>query len=115
MKSGTSSTIEFGRDERYNQDAIWEGTITKGSWTDLVVHIKFSTDPAVGFVEIYKNGVLQTQKNGQTRTYYATLKPDQTGAGNWNLNQYRSKGAANDITIYHDEAKVGDSYAAVAP
>ena len=116
VKSGTSDRIEYARDERTGHDAIWTGSITKGAWTGLVVHIKFSTDPAVGYVEIYKNGSLQTLANGKTRYYYATLKPGQSGAGTWNLSQYRSKGAASEITMYHDEViKVGSSYAEVAP
>lgn len=115
VKSGTSDSIEYGRDERYGHDAIWEGKIKKGDWNDLVVHIKFSTDPAVGYVEIYSDGSLQTLKNGKTRFYYATLKPDQTGAGSWNVSQYRSKGAASEITLHQDEVKVGTSYDEVAP
>jgi hypothetical protein len=115
VRSGTSDVIEYGRDERTNHDAIWRSAITKGAWTDLVVHIKFSTNSSVGFVEIYKNGVKQTMTNGSTRVYYATLKPTQTGAGSWNLSHYRSRGAAPDVTLWHDETKVGTSYAEVAP
>jgi hypothetical protein len=115
VRSGTSDVIEYARDERTNHDAIWRSTITKGTWTDLVVHVKFSTNASVGFVEVYKNGVRQTMLNGSTRYYYATLKPTQTGAGSWNLSHYRSRGAAPDITLWHDEAKVGTTYSEVAP
>ena len=115
VKSGTSDVIEYARDERYNHDALWESKIIKGQWTDLAVHIKFSTSESAGFVEIYKNGAKQTLKDGSTRKYYATLKPSQTGSGSWNLSQYRSKGAVSSATIYHDEVKVGTSYEAVAP
>jgi hypothetical protein len=81
--------------------------------------VKFSTDPSVGFVELWLNGVPQKFTNGSTRLYYDTLVPNV----NWNgstpnrlqLNQYRGPYALGTVTLYHAAAKVGSTYASVQP
>ncbi len=45
------------------------------TWQDLVLHVNLSTDPTVGYVEIYLDGQPQTFDNGSTRYYEATLEP----------------------------------------
>ncbi len=90
------------------------------TWQDLVLHVKFSTDPTVGYVEIYLNGQLQTFDNGSTRYYEATLQPgvnwDGVHANYMDLDQYRAAGPAlGTITLFHTGVKIGSSYAAAAP
>jgi hypothetical protein len=117
---GNHMTLQ--RDATHHHDHIWTspGTIRKGSgWEDIVVHVKFSTDPRVGFVELWLNGARQRFSNGSTRIYYDTLVP----GVNWDghtpnrlfINQYRSPQITGTLVLYHDAARVGTSYAAVQP
>lgn len=39
--------------------AIWRTPYTKGRWTDIKLHIRWSADPNVGKVEIWKDGVAE--------------------------------------------------------
>lgn len=39
------------------------GPVRKGSWVKYVLHVKFSTDPAVGFAEVYEDGTLVVAKH----------------------------------------------------
>jgi Polysaccharide lyase len=101
---------------------IWTSAtnIVKGAWEDTVLHVNFSTDPTVGYVELSYNGVLQTLTGGQTRHYEATL---QTG-NNWDgtdpdrlyLSQYRGPNPAmGTVTLYHSAAKVAHTLAQATP
>lgn len=112
----------LARDQAYGWDDAWTAPvdIQTNAWIDIVMRVKFSTNPSVGFVEIWYNGQPQTMKNGSKRIYYETLR---TGV-NWNgsspnrvfMNQYRSSNTPlGTVTIYHDEVRVGRSYEAVAP
>ena len=99
----------------------WSVPVQTNTWLDLVLHVKFSSDPTVGFVEIWLGGVQQTFSNGQQRLYMATLVPGinwtgGNGANTLDLDQYRSiLDPFGPVTIYHAAAAVGDSFAAVAP
>lgn len=112
--------ISFDRDESHGYDSIWASSpIQRNTWYDLVYHIKFSTDPSEGFVEIWLNGQKQTLSNGEQRVNYRTLR----SGLNWNgtpnyffLNQYREGGTGlGTVTLYHDEAAVGTTLESVMP
>jgi hypothetical protein len=109
------------RDNTHNVDAVWTSLtgVAKGTgWEDIVLHVKFSTDPSVGFVELWHNGQRQRFTDGTQTLHYSTIVPGVNGGGpnSLFLNQYRSKiPARGAVTLYHDEGKVGSSYAAVAP
>jgi hypothetical protein len=102
---------------------IWTSgqDITKGTaWEDIVVHVNFSNDPAVGYIELWNNGVQQTFVNGSTRFYEATLAPgvnwDGIHANKLYVNQYRGPNPAlGTVVLYHKAAKVGTTYGSVAP
>eukprot|EP00026_Physarum_polycephalum_P014058 Phypoly_transcript_14528.p1 GENE.Phypoly_transcript_14528~~Phypoly_transcript_14528.p1 ORF type:complete len:264 (+),score=33.70 Phypoly_transcript_14528:55-846(+) len=111
--------ICFQRDASHNFDDIWVSSpIVLGKWRDIVLHVKFSTDPSVGFVGIYDDGVQQKMSNGQSLVYYQTLS-----SVNWNgtpnnlfLNQYRSADEnLGTVTLYHDAVKVGTTLESVMP
>jgi Polysaccharide lyase len=88
----------------------------RGQWQDVVAHVKFSKSPSVGFVELWVNGQPVRMSNGSTRQYMNTInQKNASGCGGWKLTLYRSKGYWEWLTLYYDEAKVGTSYAAVAP
>lgn len=93
-------------------NAIHKGT----AWEDIVLHVKWSTDPNVGFVEIYYEGALQTFTDGKTRDYFATFVPTINGLlDSVYMNQYRKAGAnLGTVALYHDDIRVGRTYASVA-
>jgi hypothetical protein len=109
------------RDSTNNYDNPWSVPLQRGAWLDIVLHVKFSSDPTVGFIEIWLNGAQQSFSNGQTRLYMTTLQPginwNGTTGGNFlDLDQYRSiVDPLGPLTIYHAAAAIGNSYAAVAP
>jgi hypothetical protein len=109
------------RDATHNVDAAWTSLadVAKGTgWEDIVLHVKFSTDPSVGFVELWHNGQRQRFTDGAQTLHYSTIVPGINGGGpnSLFLNQYRSKSPARGaVTLYHDQAKVGSSYGEVAP
>jgi hypothetical protein len=94
---------------------IFEMTPTYGKWMDVVAHYKFSSDPAVGYIELWINGQRQTFNDGSQRYYQNTLEANAPECGRLQHASYRAAGMANSVTIYQDEIKVGDSYDAVAP
>jgi hypothetical protein len=80
LKLSTSFERDSFRLEGPNGNAVyWRGPVVKGVWLDFVVRVKFSTDPAVGFLEVwYKRPqdsalVKQTMSNGTQRQRFATL------------------------------------------
>lgn len=108
------------RDATHHFDNPWHTTIQPNKWMDVTLHVKFSTDPGIGFVEIWLNGIPQHFTNGATRLYYITLLP----GDNWNgytkndldLDQYRGLSPSlGTVSIYHAGAKVGVTLASVAP
>jgi hypothetical protein len=114
--------LAFSRDKTHNYDNPWTSSlpITKGTdWEDLVIHVNFSTDPSVGFVEIWSNGHKQTFKNGTQRLHYETLVPgvnwQERGYNSVFIGQYRSANAQlGAVTLYQDDVRVGPTYSSVA-
>jgi hypothetical protein len=98
-----------------NPQAIWSVNPTYGQWMDVVTHVKFSTDPSVGYVELWINGVRQTFSNGSQRYYQNTLLPGADTCGRIQHQNYRDPAMSGTVTLYQDEIKMGTSYAAVAP
>ena len=73
----------------------WDlGTVTFGQWYDFIVHVKYSADPAVGFLEIFMNGKLVVPK-----THTATLY---TGQGVYLKQGYDAGSATGTTTVYND-------------
>jgi hypothetical protein len=88
----------------------------RGHWQDVVAHVKFSKSTSVGFVELWVNGQPVRMSNDSTRQNMNTINQNNdSGCGGWKLTLSRSKGYWEWLTLYYDEAKVGTSYAAVAP
>lgn len=90
---------------------LWSTPLTRGVWHDFVVHMRFSSDPRVGFAEITHNGVPQRFAGGQSRIHYATLK---SGTDSYlKLGYYRSTMIEKTGVVYHDAMRVGTSAEAV--
>jgi Polysaccharide lyase len=90
-----------------NMGEYWEGPeISTGVWNEFVIRVHHSSDPEVGFIEVWMNGFQQTLANGKlanegTRVYCETLTEK------WNYPKtgyYRSaeiaKGGVLDIADY---------------
>ncbi len=80
-----------GRDDRI----VWKAPLERGKWLDFVLHVKWSSDRNVGFVELYYNGQLVLP-----RTPAATLY--------WGMQNYLKQGLYRDAAVgpagvvYHD-------------
>ena len=113
---GPDGQLELTRSERYDYDRVWAAPLSKGRWIDFVVHVKWSKDED-GFVELWLDGRRQTfSVNGQQRLTMQTVEDDQDEGLKTIPTNYRRRGSVpGEVTIYHDEVKVGGSYAEVAP
>jgi hypothetical protein len=56
------------------------GALTRGAWHDFVLHVRWSTDAAVGFVELWFDG-----RHVVERTSVATMLRDERGAAKANF------------------------------
>jgi len=61
-------------DEQDNVNYWVSDEILMGDWYDLVVGVLFSTDPEVGWIEVWLDGEQQTLENGETRMYGQTAR-----------------------------------------
>ena len=52
----------------------WKAPLRRGQWEDFVFHVKWSPDPTVGFVELWRNGRLELP-----RKYMLTMDRDAAG------------------------------------
>lgn len=82
--------------------------IRKGSWIDLVFHIRWSTG-VDGFVEAWLDGRPFTGGKIHGPTLYSPV------SNYLRLGLYRGKGVPTINHVYLDEVRLGDSYQAVAP
>jgi Polysaccharide lyase len=82
-------------------------SLTLNHWYDFVLHVKWSADPAVGFVEGWIDGNLVIPK-----TFNATLYP---GDGIYVKQGFYREPSLLVSTVYQDAMRRGDSYASVSP
>lgn len=119
MRSGVDA-LTWQRNGTYAWDVPWEReTIVKNRWYDQVLHVKFSQDPDVGFVELWVNtgeGWEQQLLRGDPRLVMQTLDASNAGGPNYHkLSLYRQRGLYPVLTVFHAEHRVGNSFDAVAP
>lgn len=89
-------------------DRSWEpAALAADRWLDFVLHVRWSSDPRVGFVEAWIGGTLVVP-----RTYTATLY---TGDGVYLKEGFYRKPSQLTSTVYQDAMRRGDSYADVVP
>jgi len=87
--------------------------LVRGRWQRFVLHVKWSPDPRVGFVELWHNG-----RKVVRRRYRPTMYRERDGRVLPNyLKQglYRSSGILRPQIVYHDGMRVGLSFGDVAP
>ncbi len=85
---------------------VWQKPLVRGQWQDFIFHVKWSSKSGTGFVELYRNGVLELPKR-----YGATLYSGQTNYLKVGL--YRNSTIAPVGVVYHDGWIQGRSLADV--
>jgi len=91
-----------------NGKVVWQSPLVRGHWNDFVLHVKWSSDPSVGFVEMYKDGELVVPK---------TMAPTQfSGDRNYlKLGLYRNDTVSPVGVVYHDGFTMGTTLEDVMP
>jgi uncharacterized protein (TIGR03382 family) len=87
---------------------LWSSPLVRGRWNDFVLHVKWSSDPSQGFVEMYKDGELAVP---------LTMAATQFG-GDRNylkLGLYRDSSISQVGVVYHDGFTMGTHLHDVMP
>ena len=107
------------RNQNYNYDRPFVLPLVRGRWTDLVMRIKLSQDPTVGFWEVWANqgsGYQRLLLHGQDRLYFRTMDSSNNGGANYHkVSHYRAAGMWPVATSYIADHRIGTSFEAVAP
>lgn len=83
-------------------DSVVVGPAVTHVWDDWIAHIRFSSDPAVGSVSLWRNG-LQAVQDWHPRG--GTLYPQRDSY--WKIGYYRSPQIADNATVYVDDLRIG--------
>lgn len=100
---------------------FWHIPFKTNLWQSFVVHTFLSTNWTQGYVEIWYNGVLQTNIMGTTRWYGPTwdnvdgVWSDSYNKFKWGVYRSGSLDGHGYATAYMSNAKVGSTYADVDP
>ncbi|HYH98588.1 heparin lyase I family protein [Hyalangium sp.] len=87
---------------------VWRAPLVRGAWQDFVLHAKWSSNPSVGFVELYHNGQLVLPKRSCATQFSGQLNYLKVGL-------YRNSTVAPVGVLYHDGWVMGRTLADVAP
>lgn len=88
----------------------WKTPATNGRWEHFVLHIKWSTDPNVGFIEFWFNGQLVVPK------FYTPTMHLSNGVPVPNfgvIGLYRDSSIKDNVKLYHDGMVAGRTYQSV--
>jgi hypothetical protein len=78
------------------EPAVWTAPLQRGTWQDLILHVKWSSDPNQGFVELYQNGAVVLE-----HTAVATMLP---GMRNYlKMGLYRNRSITEQGVVYFDD------------
>jgi hypothetical protein len=80
---------------QYDVGTLWKAPLERGRWNEYLLHVKFSENPNVGFVELWFNGAPVVPK-----TTHATLDPGSSVYLKMGL--YRDRAITWDQSVYHD-------------
>jgi Polysaccharide lyase len=78
--------------------------IERNRWYRVATHLRASSNPSVGFVEVYLNGQIQTLTGGQTRRYRVTREHNRAHTF---VGLYRSSSVPQTDVVYHDDIVIG--------
>jgi Polysaccharide lyase len=87
---------------------VWSAPLQRGVWNDFILHVKWSADPNVGFVELYHDGQVVVPRKSMATMY--------AGQGVY-LKQglYRNDTVAPQGVVFHDGFTVATELADVLP
>jgi hypothetical protein len=87
----------YGEELRLNVRSVtvWRAPLVRGAWQDFVLHVKWSPDAKVGFVELYHNGKLAMAKRYAATQFSGYLNYLKMGL-------YRNESIAKTGVLYHD-------------
>ena len=120
LKLGTSFEPNTFRLEGPGGDRVyWRGPLVRGAWLDFLVRVKFSTNPSIGFIEVwYKRPgdnelVRQRLADGSQRMQLATMEPG-TSHSYLKTGIYRDSSFATPSVAWFDRLRIGTSFEAAA-
>lgn len=91
---------------------LWTGPARRHRWTRFTLHVKFSPDRAVGFVELFGGPAPGTQRRLMRRVRTHTMKRDATGKAipsHSRIGPYRDPGVPGTANLYFDDYVVSSS------
>lgn len=80
-------------------DVLWTAPLKRGEWQDFILHVKWSSSPQDGYVELYHNGNVALP-----RTAAPTMLPGQLNYLKMGL--YRSREIVPQGVVYFDDIKM---------
>lgn len=95
------------------EETIWSTPLETGRWYRFVLHKVLSPDDDSGSVELWVNGVRQAFTDGSFTYETFTAEQDGTGPMSFYLTNYRGRGEAEAVSVFFDDARIGNSLAAV--
>lgn len=103
---------------------VWTTPLNPGQWHDIKLHVKWSANASVGFVELWQNGIRQNftatpseHGNGQScvganRCGFRNIYPGDSGNRPM-VTYYRDQGINGTGVVHHDNFKVATTEAAL--
>jgi len=91
-----------------HETVVWTHPLARGTWHDFILHVKWSSDPSVGFVELWYDG-----KQELLKTNGDTMYPGQDNIMKQGL--YRNDTIAAVGVLYHDGMTVATTLDDVLP
>lgn len=88
----------------------WRTPVKKGQYENFVMHVKWSTDASIGFIELWYNGVLVVPlfHTANIHTNGTSPVPNYIAMG-----LYRDASISTNVVLYHDGMVVGRTYESV--
>jgi hypothetical protein len=94
---GDQLRLEAG--PQHNWKTMWETPLVRGQWLNFTARIKFSSDPAVGWVELWYGGQLVLPRT-PTQTLFPGL------ANYFKVGLYRDAAISGTGVVFHDGVRI---------
>jgi hypothetical protein len=91
------------------------GHADKGRWIDWVLHVKFSPDPTVGYVEVWRDGELVLPRFAPPGGTMYVNPADGSTRSSVKTGYYRDRSIDSVGHIYFDDWRIGTSMEVVRP
>ncbi|MEV3902820.1 polysaccharide lyase [Mycobacterium sp. NPDC050551] len=98
LQVSKANTLELGGDGPSIPHRRPIGPVRPGVWSDYVLHVKFSADPAIGFVEVWQDGVLAVPRHSRPTL---SDRPAYLKQG-----VYRDAASSGTQVVWHDGLRV---------